>query len=146
MQRRRFIRQLSSGLGAAALAGSAPAIIVRNSLAQTPRNSLGFAFVGLGSYATRLASHMDAAQYGHVAGIVTGTPEKEQVWAEKYNIPDGNIYNYGNYDSIANNDDIDIVYVVLPNSMHMEYVIRAAEAGSTHGFRQQDAQPSPIAP
>ena len=129
MQRRRFIRQLSSGLGAAALAGSAPAIIVRNTLAQTRRNSLGFAFVGLGNYATRLASNLDAAEHCHIAGIVTGTPEKEKVWGEKYNIPDANIYNYDNYDSIANNDDIDIVYVVLPNSMHMEYVIRAANAG-----------------
>ena len=129
MQRRRFIRQLSSSIGAAALAGSAPAIIVRNTLAQTRRNSLGFAFVGLGNYATRLASNLADAKHCHIAGVVTGTPAKEKTWAEQYNIPDTNIYNYENYDSIANNDDIDIVYVVLPNSMHMEYVIRAAEAG-----------------
>ena len=39
------------------------------------------------------------------------------------------IYNYQNFDSIVNNKDIDLVYVVLPNSMHKEYTIRAAEAG-----------------
>ncbi|WP_431215124.1 Gfo/Idh/MocA family protein [Puia sp. P3] len=49
--------------------------------------------------------------------------------AKKYNIPDKNIYNYQNFDSIANNPDIDVVYVVLPPSMHKEYVIRAANAG-----------------
>ncbi|MCC9138269.1 Gfo/Idh/MocA family protein, partial [Pontibacter silvestris] len=46
----------------------------------------------------------------------------------KYNIPEKNIYNYENFDQIADNPDIDIVYVVLPNSMHAEYTIRAAKA------------------
>jgi glucose-fructose oxidoreductase len=65
----------------------------------------------------------------YLAGIVTGTPDKERIWAEKYNIPDKNIYNYDNFDDLSNNDDIKIVYIVLPNSMHKEFTIRAAEAG-----------------
>ncbi|PQK90868.1 glucose-fructose oxidoreductase, partial [Pantoea ananatis] len=65
----------------------------------------------------------------YLAGIVTGTPSKAEAWKQKYNIPDKNIYNYQNFDQIANNPDIDIVYVVLPPSMHREYVIRAANAG-----------------
>ena len=129
MKRRRFIKQISNSLGVAAVAGSAPSIFVRSAMAQTRRNSLGFAFVGLGNYATRLASNLEAARHCHIAGVVTGTPEKEKTWAEQYNIPDKNIYNYENFDSIADNPDIDIVYVVLPNAMHMEYVIRAANAG-----------------
>ncbi len=40
-----------------------------------------------------------------------------------------NIYNYASFDRIADNPDIDIVYVVLPNAMHAEYTIRAARAG-----------------
>ena len=40
-----------------------------------------------------------------------------------------NIYNYDNYDSIKDNPQIDVVYVVLPNGMHAEYTIRAFEAG-----------------
>src|SRR5699024_7815392 len=64
-----------------------------------------------------------------LAGIVTGTPRKEEEWAQKYDIPDSNIYNYETYDQIVDNDDIDIIYVVLPNSMHAEYTIRAVEAG-----------------
>ncbi|HEY8937145.1 MAG TPA: Gfo/Idh/MocA family oxidoreductase, partial [Cyclobacteriaceae bacterium] len=46
-----------------------------------------------------------------------------------YNIPQANIYNYQNFDEIAKNKDIDLVYVILPNSMHKEYTIRAAKAG-----------------
>ena len=64
-----------------------------------------------------------------MAGIVTGTPSKEEEWAYKYHLPRKNIYNYENFDEIEKNDEIDIVYVVLPNSMHAEFTIRAAEAG-----------------
>ena len=94
------------------------------------KDSLGVALVGLGSYSTfQLAPALENTRYCHLAGIVTGTPEKEGIWASKYGIPEGNIYNYENFDTIADNEDIDIVYVVLPNSMHAEFSIRAAQAG-----------------
>ncbi len=91
---------------------------------------LGIALVGLGSYSTnQLAPALQLTEHCHLAGIVTGTPAKETIWAAKYNIPTGNIYNYQNFDTIINNKDIDIVYVVLPVSMHKEFTIRAAKAG-----------------
>jgi predicted dehydrogenase len=91
---------------------------------------LGIALVGLGGYAGgQLAPALQQTEHCYLAGIVTGTPSKIPVWKEKYGIPDKNIYNYTNYDSIKDNPDIDIIYVVLPNSMHAEYTIRAALAG-----------------
>jgi predicted dehydrogenase len=68
-------------------------------------------------------------QYCKLTGIVTGTPDKIPVWTKKYNIPKQSVYNYQNFDDIKNNPDIDIVYIVLPNSMHAEFTIRAAKAG-----------------
>src|SRR3546814_7637241 len=47
----------------------------------------------------------------------------------EHGLPTRNIYDYANFDSIADNPDIDIVYICLPNSMHAEYTIRAAKAG-----------------
>lgn len=92
--------------------------------------SLGVALVGLGYYSTDLlAPALQLTKNCHLAGIVTGTPEKAKAWKEKYGLKDKNIYNYQNFDQIKDNPDIDIVYVVLPPSMHKEYVIRAARAG-----------------
>ncbi|WP_407427382.1 Gfo/Idh/MocA family protein [Arcticibacter sp.] len=91
---------------------------------------LGIALVGLGSYAGgQLAPALSETSHCFLAGIVTGTPEKGEKWKRQYGIPESNIYDYKSFDQIKNNPDIDIVYVVLPNAMHAEYVIRAAEAG-----------------
>ena len=91
---------------------------------------LGIALVGLGSYSThQLAPALQLTKHCRLAGIVTGTPEKEKQWSEQYNLPTRNIFNYQNFDRIADNKDIDIVYVVLPISMHREFTVRAAQAG-----------------
>ena len=91
---------------------------------------LGVALVGLGKYSEKqLAPALLETQHCKLKGLVTGTPAKAKKWQEKYSIPDANVYNYQNFDSIKDNPDIDIVYVVLPNSMHAEFTIRAAQAG-----------------
>jgi len=113
-------------------AGSGILLLSPKSLFSSSRykDRLGVALVGLGYYSTDLlAPALQQTKNCYLAGIVTGTPAKAEAWKKKYNIPDRNIYNYQNFDSIANNPDIDVVYVVLPPSMHKEYVIKAANAG-----------------
>lgn len=130
---KQLTRRSFNGLATKGLLGSA--LLANMPLANaftTNKNSkkLGVALVGLGSYSTyQLAPSLLDTEHCYLAGIVTGTKEKESVWQEKYNIPKENIYNYENFDTIADNDSIDVVYVVLPNSMHAEFCIRAAKAG-----------------
>lgn len=113
-------------------AGSGALVISPQSLFSSPvqKTKLGVALVGLGYYSTDLlAPALQQTKNCYLAGIVTGTPAKAESWKQKYSIPEKNIYNYQNFDQISNNPDIDVVYVVLPPSMHKEYVIRAANAG-----------------
>lgn len=94
------------------------------------KDKLGVALVGLGYYSTDLlAPALQQTENCYLAGIVTGSPSKVPVWRGKYSIPLTNVYNYETFDTISENPDIDVVYVVLPPSMHKEYVIRAAKAG-----------------
>jgi predicted dehydrogenase len=94
------------------------------------KKKLGVALVGLGNYSTlQLAPALLETDLCYLAGIVTGSPEKARLWAEKYNIPQKNIYSYKNFEDIKYNLDIDIVYIVLPNFLHAEYTIKAAKAG-----------------
>ncbi|MEM9076399.1 MAG: Gfo/Idh/MocA family oxidoreductase [Bacteroidota bacterium] len=128
LSRRKFNSTFSKGLGAATLAASLPVnCIVAN---PSQKKKLGIALVGLGGYSTyQLAPALQDTEHCYLAGIVTGTPSKAKSWANTYGIPEKSIYDYQNFDDIANNEDIDIVYIVLPNSMHAEFSIRAAKAG-----------------
>ena len=122
--RRKFLKH--SGMMAGALI-SFPSFA---SCLSTNQKKLGVALVGLGNYSTRmLGPALKETTNCFLSGVVTGTPEKATKWAKEYNLKDGNIYNYENYNDIISNPDIDIIYVVLPNSMHAEYSIRALEAG-----------------
>lgn len=128
MNRRSFNATLTKGAGGLAFMGSIPLGYGLSTANQ--QKKLGVALVGLGSYSQgQLAPALEKAEHTYLAGIVTGTAEKEKVWAAKYGIPKGNSYNYDNFDSIAKNKAIDIVYVVLPNSLHADFCIRAAKAG-----------------
>jgi predicted dehydrogenase len=100
-----------------------------NMVQQQTKEKLGIALVGLGSYSTdQLAPALAETKHCYLAGIVTGTPEKAEKWKKKYDIPEKNVYNYESFDQIKDNSDIDLIYVVLPNAMHKEYVVRAAGA------------------
>ncbi|MEM1136115.1 MAG: Gfo/Idh/MocA family oxidoreductase [Bacteroidota bacterium] len=126
--RRHFLKKI--GLGTAASLVSYPMISACAAPQQGDKDKLGIALVGLGYYSTDiLAPALQETKHAYLAGIVTGTPEKAEKWKKQYSIPEKNIYNYDNYDELADNPDIDIIYVVLPNSMHAEYTIRAAKAG-----------------
>ncbi len=136
MKRRDFIQTL-------AIAGSATAVFAPSILSCQPtKEKLGIALVGLGYYSTDvLAPAFQYTKKCYLAGIVTGTPAKAEQWKKKYNLPEKNIYNYENFDKIANNPDIDVVYIVLPPSMHREFVIRAAKAGK-HVFCEKPMAPT----
>ncbi|MEO5996096.1 MAG: Gfo/Idh/MocA family oxidoreductase [Chitinophagaceae bacterium] len=90
---------------------------------------LRVALCGLGGYASRVADAMQANTRAKLVGAISGTPSKLKNWQTKYNIPEKNCYSYETFDSIKDNPDIDAVYVITPNSLHKEYVVRAAKAG-----------------
>jgi predicted dehydrogenase len=124
--RRDFTKSLSAGVAIGTAAGG----FFTSAAIAAEKKSLGIALVGLGKLATnQIAPALQTTKYCHLAGIVTGTPEKEKIWSEKYNISSDHIYNYQNFDKIIGDASVDVVYVVLPNSMHEEYTIRAAKAG-----------------
>ncbi len=137
--RRNFMRNLLFGVGTTAFGiQGLTAMAGENSFRPSAKavrkvqrgGKLGVALVGLGSYSKgQLAPALQETKLCELKGIVTGSPEKIPKWQKKYVIPDANVFNYANFDDIANNDDIDIIYIVLPNGMHAEYTIRAAKTG-----------------
>ncbi len=91
---------------------------------------LGVAVVGLGHLALeQILPAFGQASSVKLAALVSGHRDKAQALAAQHGVPERNIYDYANFDRIKDNPEVDIVYVVLPNSMHLEFVSRAAQAG-----------------
>jgi glucose-fructose oxidoreductase len=124
--RRDFLRGLSITTAGLALGPN----YITDLLAQNSGRKLGVAMLGLGNYATnQLAPALLETKLCQLTAVVTGHPEKGQKWANQYNLKKENIYSYENFDRIANNRDVDIVYVVTPPALHPEFTIRAAKTG-----------------
>ncbi|MEJ7827571.1 MAG: Gfo/Idh/MocA family oxidoreductase [Segetibacter sp.] len=90
---------------------------------------LRVAILGLGSYGTRVAEAMQSCKMAKLVGAISGTPSKLADWQKKYNIPEKNCYNYENFGAVKDNSEIDAVYVITPNALHHDQVIKVAKAG-----------------
>ncbi len=121
--RRNFIRAFSVPLLAI------PAHSVHTNTIFTEDKVLKVALMGLGSYASRVADAMKDCKRARITGLISGTPAKLSSWGEKYGVPESSRYSYEQVDSIANNSEIDAVYILTPNSLHYTHVLQIAKAG-----------------
>ncbi|HEY0943232.1 MAG TPA: Gfo/Idh/MocA family oxidoreductase [Steroidobacter sp.] len=123
LSRRHFIK------GAAAASLAAPFVVSR-ARAASSNKKLGVALCGLGSLSTnQIAPALLKTEHCRLAGIISGSDSKASEWRKKYNLPARSVYTYDTMHRMANNDDIDIVYVVTPNALHLEHTLAAAKAG-----------------
>ncbi|MCU7550164.1 Gfo/Idh/MocA family oxidoreductase [Chitinophagaceae bacterium LB-8] len=128
--RRDFLQKISASAFSLPFLSWASCTDNKSSQYQTQEGPvLRVAIMGLGSYGNRVAEAMQSCKRAKVAGVISGTPSKIKDWQSRYNIPDKNCYNYENFDRIKDNTDIDAVYVITPNALHHDQVIRVAKAG-----------------
>src|SRR5438477_4085862 len=129
--RRGFMTRVGQGLVAANVTG----MLLKDASAQLvvpdpPGKKLGWAIVGLGSLSIHeILPAFAKCEKSKVVAFVSGHPDKANKLALRYGVNPKNICNYQNYDSIKDNPEVDVIYVVLPNGMHAEYTVRGLQAG-----------------
>jgi predicted dehydrogenase len=110
--------------------------------AAASRKRLGFALCGLGELsAQQIAPALQKTARCRLAGIVTDTPAKAIAWKGRYGIPDRGIYSYDTMHRMADNPEIDVVYIVTPNALHLDHALAAARAGK-HVFCEKPLEVS----
>nr|WP_154896662.1 Gfo/Idh/MocA family oxidoreductase [Paenibacillus xylanexedens] len=82
---------------------------------------LGSASIAKGS----VIPGLQQSELNEVAAIASRDEEKAKQTADQLGIP----LAYGSYEALLEDDSIDAVYIPLPNHLHREWTIRAAEAG-----------------
>lgn len=98
---------------------------------ETPSNErkVRYAVVGLGHIAqvAVLPAFAHARENSELTALVSDDQEKLRVLSPKYRVSE--TYSYAGYEACLRSGDIDAVYITLPNHLHREYAVRAAEAG-----------------
>ncbi len=62
-----------------------------------------------------------------LTALVSGNPTKREQLGNRYGVQ--HTYSYEDYEDYLNRDDVDAIYIALPNPMHREFTERAARAG-----------------
>lgn len=90
----------------------------------------GYAIVGLGRLALdQILPAFGSSKCCKPVALVSGDRSKAQKIAAQYGIPDTHITDYANYEKLKDMPGVDAIYIVLPNSMHKEFVLRGAKIG-----------------
>jgi len=66
-----------------------------------------------------------ASARNQLVAVASRTSEQAQAYAKEWNIPRA----FGSYEAMLADPDIDVVYNSLPNGLHAEWTIKAAQAG-----------------
>jgi len=73
----------------------------------------------------RLIPAMRAARRSRLAVVASRDPARAGVFAREWDIP----HAVGSYDGLMAREDVDAVYIPLPNSLHVEWTLAAVTAG-----------------
>jgi predicted dehydrogenase len=93
---------------------------------EPPGRKVGWAIVGLGSLAiNQILPAFAKCEKSRVVALVSGHPEKAKKLAARYGVDPKRIYDYQNYDTLKNNPEVEVIYVVLPNGMRRVHDARA---------------------
>ena len=100
---------------------------------------LGWAVVGIGSFTRgQVLPGLARCKHSRCVAIVTGHPDKVNQPIRKlggksvrdaFGLGDGDVYTYDRFDALRDNPKVDVIYIVLPTGLHVEYTTRAFAAG-----------------
>ncbi len=95
---------------------------------QGTQQTVGYAVIGLGhiAQAAVLPAFRPARESSRLVALVSGDATKRKALGDRLRVP---AFRYEEVDEVLARDDVDAVYVALPNTLHAECAVRAARAG-----------------
>lgn len=88
-------------------------------------HKLRWGIIGTGNIASRFASQVPTSKTNEVVAVGSRSLESANTFADKWDIAN----RHGSYDDLLADGTVDAVYIATPHPMHVEWAIKAAEAG-----------------
>lgn len=89
------------------------------------KSQIRYGILGTGRIAATMVPYIRASGNSEVCAVAASGAEKAAAFAGKFNIASS----YGDYAALLKDENVDAVYVALPNSKHFEYCRLALEQG-----------------
>src|SRR5262245_29453098 len=101
----------------------------RTSSRKQRNGRVGYAVVGQGyiSQVAVLPAFANARRNSELVALVSDDPAKLDTLGRRYGAR--HLYTYADFDACLANDDVDAIFIALPNHLHHPYTLRAARAG-----------------
>jgi predicted dehydrogenase len=97
-------------------------------MATKTRKKVRYAVVGLGHIAqVAVLPAFANCKHSQLTALVSGDARKLEELGDKYQID--RRYSYDDYETCLKSGEVDAVFIALPNHLHCEYTLRAAEQG-----------------
>lgn len=88
-------------------------------------SKLRWGLLSTGNIAGQFAHGLAGARRGRAISVASRTRKSAEQFAEQYGIEKA----HGSYEALLDDDEVDAVYLALPNSMHHAWTLRALESG-----------------
>lgn len=94
-------------------------------------DKIRYAVVGLGWFAqvAVLPAFANASRNSELVALVSGDDEKLAELGERYGVDPALRADYDGYEELLASGEVDAVYLVVPNHLHRDFAVAAAEAG-----------------
>jgi predicted dehydrogenase len=95
-----------------------------------PEKRVGYAIIGIGKLtAKELLPAFRGSRFSKLAALVSDERDKALEFALAHGLTENDVYSYDDFERLGERDDVQAVYIVLPNSLHRQFAQRAAKLG-----------------
>ena len=88
-------------------------------------NSVGWGIIGLGNIAQKFARDLSLVHDAALMGVASRSLVKAKAFKEEFKVP----YAFDSYEALLDCDEVEVVYIALPHSEHLEWSLKAMEKG-----------------
>ena len=89
------------------------------------KHTVKWGIIGLGNIAFEFAKSFNNVNNADLIAVASTSHKKLAKFQEEFNIKKENLYD--NYEKLTEDQNIDIIYIALPNTFHFEWVLKNVE-------------------
>lgn len=94
-------------------------------LQQHMDNTIGWGILGPGKIAQSFANDLKLVEGGRLVAAASRSLERAEIFAKEYGAEKA----FGSYEELFMCDEVDVIYIATPHTGHMEWTIKAMQAG-----------------